>query len=441
MIRLKFILLILGASLIAQASQRQFYMDCGAREAFAGQKILCQFILVSDEDFVDVEVVKFPEFRGFWSENTSMRQGPMGLAPVPTPKGIQKQVLVGSYIISKMLEKETSEIIPMKITVKSRSFSFSANNANTPPEILISHSLPLRLTPLPPIPKAHHSLIFPGAVGQFNSSQTPIIVNYRLEEPSQLRVTIEGRGNFAEINRLPLNFPKDTEIVSSRSFLQNMGDVTSKTFEISLLFKTPPPPSQDLGEFLFFNPITKSYQAFKFATVRFVETPNLEPQIQQRFELPEPEMSWSLSFQSHNLFFFWLTQAGLLSLLGFLVLQKQLKLKQLEKLNSPSALRLQKWAEAKKAQEQGNSEKFIQIATSLFTELLKEKSQSLPIRVVQYPTKWKLLKSSAAGFNSEQLKRLERLFEAYDHSFSPNSSSSLSPMSLQHLESDLTSQK
>lgn len=418
-------------------SEREFIMDCGVSEAFVGQKVLCQFILLSEESFVEGEVIKFPEFRGFWSENISMRQGPIGLMVAPTPWGVRKQAVIGSYLISQMVDKQEGSILPMKLAVKSRSFfSSDASKLSEKSEILISDSKPIRFLPLPVRNETEKKIVFLGAVGEFSIAQPDLIVEYRLEEPTNLKVSIEGKGNFSELNRLPLNLPQGCEIVSQRSFIQNFGDTSNKTFDFSLLCKTTPPLSHPLGAFLFFNPKTKHYHSVRLPTARFMPAPAIEKSSTPVFKLPPPELTWSTGESNIPSTWFWIVQITIavfaLFSFGRAELQHSRELKKI----SPRFQRNLIWKTALEAQQKGKPQEFIQLAANLFSSVLKQAVPFNKDRWSGYTTQKHLIRLSQSSVPPETLRRIQSLFQAYDQTFSPFSPTQLEVDS-KLLENDL----
>ena len=71
-------------------SQR-FVTEFSKNPVYQGETVTAHFVLYAMEDRVEVEVAKFPEFRGFWSENTALRQGPMMLLPTPDAPRLRKR--------------------------------------------------------------------------------------------------------------------------------------------------------------------------------------------------------------------------------------------------------------------------------------------------------------------------------------------------------------
>ncbi len=402
------------------APEFEFIMDCANREVFFGQKILCQFIISGSTDVVEVEVVKFPEFRGFWSENLSLRQGPIALVPVATPSGAKKQGLVGSYTISRMVDKKTSQIIPMKISVKKRTLSDAFYKDQGEPFFLFSQSIPFKMLPLPPIPSQLSQIPFIGAVGEFSIPQPELLVSYRIDEPTQLRISLQGHGNFSEINSLPLSLPENSEILSRRNFIQSSGDENIKTFEYSILLKNLPPESYSLGAFLFFDSNKKIYRTLHLPEVKFSKAPlNLKENISS-FQLPPPEKEWKSAFFLFKSFSFWAVQIVLLILSGFKLLKSWRDEKETKRRASHAFKREQMWNQALSAQQMGESEKFVKLATLICIDFLKEKCAPMKIRVSNYPTQKQWVGLARVSLSPKELAPIEKLFEHYEALYSPN---------------------
>ena len=168
--------------------------------------------------------------------------------------------------------------------------------------------MPLEMVPLPAIPVSLQSVPFLGNVGEFSISQNESLVEYRINEPATLKIAVEGKGNFPELNSLPLNLPSDSEIVSQHSYFQNLGDITVKTFEYSILLKSLPPATHPLGSFLFFNFQTRSYQRVQLPNARFVLAPPLDREPEMLFQLPKPETNWKAASNPINSKEFWSLQ-------------------------------------------------------------------------------------------------------------------------------------
>ena len=396
-------------------------MDCGTQLLFVGEKALCQFTLTGDADLVEVEVAKFPEFRGFWSENLSLRQGAMALVPVPTRFGVVKQAVVGSYLVHRMIDKSTSEILPMKISVKKRGGFQRLTPTESTPEFLMSKGPQLKMLSLPPIPDTFRNLQFKGAVGEFTNLQSQIEAEYRLNEPLEIRIMIQGKGNFAEINELPIQLPQDAEVVSQRSSTQasSASGPVEKQFYFSILLKSRPPENFPLGEFLFFDPTKKAYLTFRLPELKFLPAHDRNRGELNTFSVPKPEPQWSASTPWEKSKLLWWGQAFVL--LGcFLFRWFRFKQEQILQIRESAQFRRQEtWNSALKAHQEGDSVKFIQLATVMFTELLKEKKDSLNMRPQSYPTKKQLLVAAKNSLSEQQQSLIEGLFSRYDEIYSP----------------------
>lgn len=431
-------LLVLFFVVTAPAKGLELIMDCGNQTLFIGEKALCQFILTGEEDRVEVEVAKFPEFRGFWSENLSLRQGAMALVPFPTRFGVIKQTVIGSYSIHRMIDKATSEILPMKISIKKRGSFQKFPSVENSTEYLISKGSAPKMLSLPPIPQKFHSLSFNGAVGEFSIFQTWIETSYRLNEPFAIRISIQGRGNFAEINELAIPLPEGGEIISQRTFTQNSGSGTEKTFEFSVLLKSSPVETFSLGQFLYFDPTKRQYQTLALPNLKFVAAEEKSRGNTESFILPAPEPDWSRAFIWYESALIWWTQALVLLACILYRLVDWKTEKSLQSRESAQFKRREVWDRALKAQEEGDSIRFTQLATALFTELLKQKGQKLNLRISSYPTKRQLFLSAQNAFSQEQQLLIKKLFSQYDEIYSPSKLTETSPHLIQGLKETIS---
>jgi hypothetical protein len=319
-----------------------------------------------------------------------------------------------------MVDKQDSSILPMKLSLKSRGF-FSSNTSqpSEKTEILISNSKPIRFLPLPSRSETEKKVPFLGAVGEFSTPQSDLVVEYRIEEPTGLKISIEGRGNFAELNRLPLHLPEGCEIISQRSFIQNLGDISSKTFDFSILCKATPPMSHPLGAFLFFNPKTKYYHSVQLPTARFTLAPPLEKSPTPFFKFPRPELTWSTGESNAPSAWFWIVQIAIAGLTLLSLGRDEMKRTKDLRESSPSFQRELIWKSALEAQREGNPQKFIQLAANLFSSALKQEVPFTTVRSVGYPTQKELIRLSQSSLPTETLKRIQSIFQAYDQTFNP----------------------
>lgn len=312
-ILLRILLLTTALSAIAETQAPvRLMMDVSKKEMYVGEQFTVQFLLIAPVPMVEVEVAKFPEFRGYWSENLSLRQGPLGLSPLRDGSFVG---IVGSYLLSSMVGAPNPQIEPMKLLVK-----MTLAHPGVPPQQYLFNEAPaIHLKPLPPIPPSLASVPFNGAVGRFNIYPNALQIPFRVSDPSTARISLQGEGNFPEINELPVNFPAPLQILSQRSMTQGGGSFVSKTFEISVSSKElvdiqiPPKP------FLYFDPKFGRYESLLLPSIHWIAdtTPIASrDEAMEPFSLPAPKETFSGRISLTRQIIFWWPQLFLFTLLA-----------------------------------------------------------------------------------------------------------------------------
>jgi hypothetical protein len=272
-------------------------------EVYEGEQFTVQFLILAPVPQVEVEVAKFPEFRGFWSENLSLRQGPIALSPGPNGTFVG---VVGSYLLCSMVDAPSPKMEPMKLLVR-----LPFEQAGVPKEqSLLTEGPLLKLKPLPPIPAAQAHIPFNGAVGKFSIFPTNLTIPFRLSDPAVARISLQGEGNFAEINEVPLKLPATMQLLSQRSVTQGGGNFVSKTFEISVSAKEATDIESPAQPYLTFNPTSKRYETLMLPAIRWMldSSPNYRGEIVEPFSLPEPKESWTVWRSLTGIKNFWIPQ-------------------------------------------------------------------------------------------------------------------------------------
>ncbi len=279
---------------------------------YAGEQIVAEFVLVGKNPRADVEVVKFPEFRGFWSENQALRQGTLPMMPIfeapltnkllKRPQFIQAgpikyKGLIGAYTLIPMLMRKDWKIEPMKIFVRGE---------NGEPDQVITHSIPsIQIQPLPPPPSQLEARQFIGAVGQFKIEMDQTDIEFRDSEAAGIRMNLVGEGNFQEIDQLPLSLPAIVEPASHRTFTNVRAGTGLKTFEWDVLVHSEQNFSIDSNRFYFFNPRSEKYDFATLPKLNFVKLaplPALSPRFQLKPRPLEPQFTAAWSLQKSPLF-------------------------------------------------------------------------------------------------------------------------------------------
>ncbi len=243
-------------------AEGHFRTICEKQKIYIGEPVTCEYIFVSEDEFLDIEVAKFPEYKGFWSENLALRQGPMML---PLISAMERGVVVGSYRIAPMMGRSTHDIAPMKVMV--RSVRASARNS-----ISVESSPPiLEIMPLPKFPKPDIEKYFTGGVGDFRIQPESEKVPYIRGEPTTLRVLVTGQGNFSDFV-LPLKeVTPGMSLLSEKNYFYRSNNDSSKIFEFSLLLEGEREHELTLPTWVTFDPNLKKYIEHPIKnTIRFV---------------------------------------------------------------------------------------------------------------------------------------------------------------------------
>ncbi|NBX93689.1 MAG: hypothetical protein EB078_08675 [Proteobacteria bacterium] len=266
----------------------RFRLQFSKQTIFSGEQVIANFVLESvEQQLIEVEVVKFPEFRGFWSENLILRQGRIPVLPMNSPQSHSIGV-VGSYSLFPIVNMRSPSIQPMSILAKDSNVGLA--------QPLNSEADVLKILPLPPLPKDFSASDFSGAVGKFQLSLEKPEIPFRKSQPFSLKLRLTGEGNFPEINNIPLRLPKDLSILSQTAMMEGTVASGSKIFEWTLSTDNEALTELDLGTFLFFDPLLKKYVAQGIPKSRFRIIPDLElpptASLMTQVSIPQ-ELSWS----------------------------------------------------------------------------------------------------------------------------------------------------
>jgi len=352
----------------AESSVPVFKMEFSKPEVYVGQQVVCNFIVYTPEELIEVEVAKFPEFRGFWKENLVLRQG-----PISTTYGVRLQqpnsAVVGSYVLTPMLDHNNPVIEPMKIVV--RNPSTRRIEGSSPPEFVLSQGDALKILPLPPVPKDIEK-DFRGAVGKFVFFALEPVVNFQKDEPTLIRYTLQGQGNFQEINDLALNFPASVEVISRHAYAQGNGQFASKVFEITVAVHGSEDVILDPAQFYYFDPEIKHYQKITSPPIQLRHTASTDPAPQVVTVQFEPlRTRWSAKKDPPFTLVFLLAQLIALGALGayaFRPIQRRLRRRAVKKLDPK--IRTRKLAEVSNALAANDIPRFLRLADALAYELL-----------------------------------------------------------------------
>jgi hypothetical protein len=379
---------------------------------YEGESVTVKFVLYGTSSFVEAEVAKFPEFRGFWTQNHVLRQGPLPLVPepgrpVPGTRSLN-QALVGSYTITPMIGRRQTQIVPMKMIL--RSHDFFQNNSTEEGMEIWSDKEELQVIPLPP-PPPQWSKQFNGAVGSLSLMNENESVFFHADEPFSIRVSVRGTGNFADITELYFPISDRVQILSRRTF-QDPTVPPTKTFEFTLVVKGNEPMELPPIGLAFFNPFAKTFELAQAPGIR------LEPQPSPKLEFVEPEwfgtpvLAEISSFDWKQSIAFWAAQA----LIGLFFLVLLLRRGVYALARRPAAV-----YRARLAQEQKRV--FEALESGDTKQGLREMEQLL-VKASTKPGRWvrnhpQALAEIRKHWPKEPTQEAEWVFRTWDESYAP----------------------
>lgn len=217
--------------------------------AFEGEPFVANFVLYSDQPFEEVEVVRFPEFDGYWSENQALRQGRLTLLSAGKNRF---RALIGTYTLINGINR-LARIAPMHLLVKRLN------------QIILSKQGPPILKRIP----AHVPPVTSVGILSLTLEEN---VYFTPNEPTSIRVSVHGNGNFPEIEIPEIQLPEKVEFVSKRTVTSGQLAIASKTFEIIVLPKIQNQLKIPSGEFTYFDFQKTKYQTISFGPILLTPT-------------------------------------------------------------------------------------------------------------------------------------------------------------------------
>jgi hypothetical protein len=398
----------------SQASDLIFKMELSKSEIFVGEQTFCNFVVYTNEEVVNVEVEKFPDFRGYWKDNLVLRQGPIPTAI--TPAGNFRKAIIGSYLITPMVGNLEPLIDPMKIVIRDPLAAADSKTQRT----AVSEGKPPVIKPLPAINDPEKAKFFHGAVGSVTLSVDKTIFSFTKDEPFLIRFALAGEANFQDLNDLNLKVPPQVEVLSKRSSIQGSGQFFTKVFEYTLAVHRDENLLLDPLQFLVFSLPAKKYVLLESAPIhlqREVAAPIAAEESGEAMPLlplqtrPTPYRSWN-----RNPWFFAL-QALLILGLGSVIAVNFYREKMGERSRQVGRLRKVQWKKANADLRAGKVEDFLKAANQLAFEVLREK---VPAHK-KAATRSELLANVKPSVTDELWQNAQALFNAYDdYLFTPH---------------------
>lgn len=338
---------------------------------YHGEETRCDFVLYVRGPSVEVEVVKFPEFRGYWKENLVLRQG-----VIPLPFGLYgsdawNKIVIGSYRLSPMVGEKDLEISPMKLLVRMP----GAPNGQAFEETILSDlGSGLKVKPLPPQPASHSGPRHSGAVGRFTLVTETPQVKFRTGEPALIRLSVHGFGNFEDVHELSLGWPESVRLLSRRAIVQGASPYQVKSFEFLIAVDE----SEDLDlpgpALTFFDPTRARYETAEGRPIHLFHEIKPESTAQAPSPLPPPEPRWTASSPLAREPLFWWPQALLfLGALGLAIRRGQEE-RRARRARDPRRLLAARGEKARSELEAGRLDRFLAEAAAIALESVQERA-------------------------------------------------------------------
>ena len=215
-----------GSPLFNQVEEAdvRFYLDVSHKEAYVGEMIRADWLVLSDLGQVRYNVHKTPSLQGFWKENLLVDREPKFLGVVSKNQKTYRKTLFDSYMLFP-IESGRLKIEPYSLAFQSF-FSLLSGQ-----KIRSSKSHTIHVKPLPkPEPAS-----FTGAVGRFSVKASVKTQAVSRDQAISYKIRIEGQGQARTISLPKLEFPKDFHMYPPSEQSRFSPKKSWKEFEIILV--------------------------------------------------------------------------------------------------------------------------------------------------------------------------------------------------------------
>lgn len=230
-------------------------VELDKRQAYVGEQVTASWYLYTKNTLTNFEPIKYPDLKGFWKEDIE----------IATRLNFQTEVINGiPYRKALLVSYALFPIKPGTATIDTYKLRASAVMSNSMgafgrPYTFTKANAPekIEVLPLPPgQPQDFH-----GAVGQFSLSTKVDKSQVPANEPFDLTLKIEGRGNAKQIELPTLNLAENLETFDTRSESKFFKNGTSyKNFSVLIIPRQEGKMEIPPITMSYFNPQTKAYE-------------------------------------------------------------------------------------------------------------------------------------------------------------------------------------
>lgn len=228
-----------------------------------GVYVVYKLYVAPNINIYDYNIVESPQYVGFWNQNINISKLE-GKRSTYKGKPYNQFVFKKAVLVPQKLGKLTIPAmkIDFSVGIPTGRGDFFGNmiTKNT----MYSAQSPIRMVRVKSLPKKGQPEGFSGAVGEFDFSVTPNKKSKEVNEASQIKVQISGKGNLKLIELPKLITPPELEVYTPEHKENLQTSITGSKGSISDLYTVVP---QYRGKykipkvsFSYFNPKTRTYK-------------------------------------------------------------------------------------------------------------------------------------------------------------------------------------
>lgn len=228
-------------------------------KAYVGEQVTASWYLATTGMIRDLDTLKYPDLKGFWKEDIEIATQLNFKQDIINGIPYKKALLASSALFPLKAGQALIDSYKAKATVIAGGGAFGAFGFGQPYTFTkASQEVKIEVLPLPTEGRPQK---FSGAVGQFSPTASVRNTTVPANQPFELKVRFEGRGNAKLIELPALDLPKNLELYDQKNESKFFGNGTSyKEFTLYVIprevGKAVIPPIT----LAYFNPQTKRYE-------------------------------------------------------------------------------------------------------------------------------------------------------------------------------------
>lgn len=227
-------------------------------KVFANEQITVSWYLVTTGLVRDLDTLKYPDLKGFWKEDIEVATNLNYQDDVINGIAVKKALLATSALFALKPGSFAIDPYRAKASVIVGGGAFGAFGFGQPVTLTkSSREVKIEVLPLPTEGKPEN---FTGAVGQFEVSAKAAGAGFKVNQPVEFKIRIEGRGNAKLIDLPAIQLPPALELYEQKSESKFFAGGTSfKEFKLLIIPRQAGVFTIPQISFGVFDPQTKRY--------------------------------------------------------------------------------------------------------------------------------------------------------------------------------------